>query len=104
RAHGVRPVHGEALDSAVRAVVDQEHTRDLLVRLGTPTPAGRGGAVLLRDLAATFGDFYVRTRTAPRGADPATSSHCTYLALTEATAVALATALSAPGLHAPEHP
>lgn len=103
RAHGVRPFHGELLDSALRAVVDQEHTRDLLVRLGAQTPGDRGGAVLLRDLAATFQDFYVRTRTAPRGAEPVTSTHRTHLALTEATAVALATGLSSLSLYAPEH-
>lgn len=123
RAHGVRSVPGEQLETALTAVVEQEPTRDLLVHLGAFAPArpvstaqhppgavaeapavrDPGTSVLLRDLAECYQDFYARTRTAPRGTEPVTSTHRTYLTLTEATAVALAAGLSALGLPAPEH-
>lgn len=103
RAHDVRPARGEELDTTVGAVVGLEHTRALLVRLAADSPGGRGGVVLLRDLATTYQDFYSRTRTAPRGVEPVTSRHRTHLALTEATAAALAAGLASLGLHAPEH-
>lgn len=103
RAHGVRPTPGAELDRTLSAVVDREHTRALLVRLALEPPGGRGAEVALRDLATTYQDFYTRTRTAPRGAEPVTSEHRTHLALTEASAVALATGLASLALHAPEH-
>ena len=102
-AHGVRPPQGEDLEVGLTAVVGNDCTRSLLVRLGTPTPAGRGAAVTLRELATSYQDFYARTRTAPRGSEPVTSTHRIHLALTEASAVALAAGLSSFGLHAPEH-
>ena len=102
-AHGVRPALGEELDAALTVVVGNDYTRSLVVRLGAPAPAGRGAAVTLRDLAASYQDFYARTRTAPRAAEPITSTHRIHLALTEASAVALAAGLSSFGLHAPEH-
>ncbi|WP_168211796.1 DALR anticodon-binding domain-containing protein [Ruania zhangjianzhongii] len=103
RAHGVRPTLGAELTTTGSAVVDRDLTRALLVRLTADHPGGRGAAVALRDLATTYQDFYAGTRTAPRGAGPVTSKHRTHLALTEATAVALATGLASLGLHAPEH-
>ena len=103
RAHGVRPDPGAELESTLTAVVGERHTRRLLVRLTLDRPGGTGAAVALRDLAACYQDFYRRTRTAPRGSEPVASVHRTHLAVTEATAVALATGLAALGLHAPEH-
>lgn len=102
-AHGVAPVPGAALVPALRAVVDDEPTRDLLVRLGGQLLPGPGQRVALRDLVHTYQDFYARTRTSPRGREPITSTHRTNLTLTEATAVALATGLTSLGLHPPEH-
>lgn len=103
RAHGVRPPQGEELEAALTAVVGNDCTRSLLVRLGAPLPAGRGAGVMLRELATSYQDFYARTRTAPRAAEPVTSTHRIHLALTEASAAALAAGLSSFGLHAPEH-
>jgi len=121
-AHGVRPVPGEHLETALTAVVEQERTRALLVHLGALVPAWQvptvqhppaaledrpagdpGASVLLRALADSYQAFYATTRTAPRGTEPVTSTHRTHLTLTEATAVALAAGLSALGLPAPEH-
>ncbi|WP_277049912.1 DALR anticodon-binding domain-containing protein [Ruania albidiflava] len=119
RAHGVRPLPGDELEPALTAVVEERTARYLLVLLGAFAPArperAAGGAqstgsaqrlgrsILLRTLAATYQDFYTRTRCAPRGTEPVTSTHRTHLTLTEATSVALATGLSALGVPAPEH-